>query len=205
MWGPRVVGLMEAVPPPPLQVLLMAHALRRVLYSTWCPADRQFAFVARNPQSPASKLFCHLFVGNQPGEVSGAWGRRTITEGGVGGCAVRQQGLQGTEASEGLVKLARAPSRQALLVTPAPPVALPHRGRHKSRLAASAFPGPGSGCQDMCLEIGWSHCQAFARAVLSAWNSLPLLANSNLPFKASPCICEAHLESSRPLFPSEVL
>ncbi|XP_047728002.1 SH2 domain-containing protein 5 isoform X2 [Prionailurus viverrinus] len=47
----------------------MAHALRRVLYSTWCPADCQFAFVARNPQSPASKLFCHLFVGNQPGEV----------------------------------------------------------------------------------------------------------------------------------------
>ncbi|KAB0400536.1 hypothetical protein E2I00_002760, partial [Balaenoptera physalus] len=50
-------------------VLLMAHALRRILYSTWCPADCQFAFMARNPQSPASKLFCHLFVGSQPGEV----------------------------------------------------------------------------------------------------------------------------------------
>ncbi|XP_077755450.1 SH2 domain-containing protein 5 isoform X5 [Canis aureus] len=47
----------------------MAHALRRILYSTWCPADCQFAFMARNPQSPASKLFCHLFVGSQPGEV----------------------------------------------------------------------------------------------------------------------------------------
>ncbi|XP_045715404.1 SH2 domain-containing protein 5 isoform X2 [Phyllostomus hastatus] len=51
------------------EVLLMAHALRRIFYSTWCPADCQFAFVARNPQSPASKLFCHLFVGSQPGEV----------------------------------------------------------------------------------------------------------------------------------------
>ncbi|XP_077929830.1 SH2 domain-containing protein 5 isoform X4 [Halichoerus grypus] len=50
------------------EVLLMAHALRRILYSTWCPADCQFAFMARNPQSPASKLFCHLFVGCQPGE-----------------------------------------------------------------------------------------------------------------------------------------
>nr|XP_012624183.1 SH2 domain-containing protein 5-like isoform X2 [Microcebus murinus] len=56
------------------EVLLMAHALRRVLYSTWCPADCQFAFIARNPRSPASKLFCHLFVGSQPGEVSGARG-----------------------------------------------------------------------------------------------------------------------------------
>ncbi|XP_060056885.1 SH2 domain-containing protein 5 isoform X2 [Erinaceus europaeus] len=51
------------------EVLLMAHALRRILYSTWCPAQCQFAFMARNPQSPASKLFCHLFVGSQPGEV----------------------------------------------------------------------------------------------------------------------------------------
>ncbi|XP_070366943.1 SH2 domain-containing protein 5 isoform X3 [Equus asinus] len=51
------------------EVLLMAHALRRILYSTWCPADCQFAFMARNPRSPASKLFCHLFVGSQPGEV----------------------------------------------------------------------------------------------------------------------------------------
>ncbi|XP_047422408.1 SH2 domain-containing protein 5 isoform X1 [Sciurus carolinensis] len=51
------------------QVLLMAHALRRILYSTWCPANCQFSFIARNPRSPPSKLFCHLFVGSQPGEV----------------------------------------------------------------------------------------------------------------------------------------
>ncbi|KAM5249104.1 SH2 domain-containing protein 5 isoform 2-T2 [Ctenodactylus gundi] len=51
------------------ETLLMAHALRRILYSTWYPARLQFAFVARNPRSPASKLFCHLFVGSQPGEV----------------------------------------------------------------------------------------------------------------------------------------
>ncbi|XP_042651062.1 SH2 domain-containing protein 5 isoform X3 [Tyto alba] len=50
------------------ETLLMAHALRRILYSTWRHADRQFAFVARNPCSPASTLFCHLFVG-LPGEV----------------------------------------------------------------------------------------------------------------------------------------
>ena len=57
------------------KVLLMAHALKRILYATWCPADCQFAFMARNPRSPASKLFCHLFVGSQPGEVPGAQGR----------------------------------------------------------------------------------------------------------------------------------
>ncbi|NWW86661.1 SH2D5 protein, partial [Rhynochetos jubatus] len=51
-----------------LKALLMAHALRRILYSTWRHGDHQFAFVARNPRSPASTLFCHLFVGT-PGEV----------------------------------------------------------------------------------------------------------------------------------------
>uniref|UniRef100_A0A8C4U5G5 SH2 domain containing 5 n=1 Tax=Falco tinnunculus TaxID=100819 RepID=A0A8C4U5G5_FALTI len=50
------------------ETLLMAHALCRILYSTWHHADRQFAFVARNPCSPARTLFCHLFVG-LPGEV----------------------------------------------------------------------------------------------------------------------------------------
>ncbi|XP_063209975.1 SH2 domain-containing protein 5 isoform X2 [Chroicocephalus ridibundus] len=50
------------------ETLLMAHALRRILYSTWRHADHQFAFVARNPRSPATALFCHLFVG-PPAEV----------------------------------------------------------------------------------------------------------------------------------------
>ncbi|NWZ69295.1 SH2D5 protein, partial [Acrocephalus arundinaceus] len=50
------------------ETLLMAHALRRILYSTWSLSDRQFAFVARNPQSPPSTLFCHIFMG-LPGEV----------------------------------------------------------------------------------------------------------------------------------------
>ncbi|XP_035200373.1 SH2 domain-containing protein 5 [Oxyura jamaicensis] len=50
------------------ETLLMAHALRRILYSTWRHAERQFAFVARNPYSPPSALFCHLFVGPS-GEV----------------------------------------------------------------------------------------------------------------------------------------
>ncbi|NXO21701.1 SH2D5 protein, partial [Cisticola juncidis] len=59
--GPGVLGAPD--PLPVLQTLLMAHALRRILLP-----DRQFAFVARNPQSPPSSLFCHLFVG-LPGEV----------------------------------------------------------------------------------------------------------------------------------------
>ncbi|KAM6296422.1 SH2 domain-containing protein 5 [Aegotheles albertisi] len=50
------------------ETLLMAHALRRILYSTWRHAEHQFAFVARNPRSPPSPLFCHLFAG-PPGEV----------------------------------------------------------------------------------------------------------------------------------------
>lgn len=53
-----------------LQTLLMAHALRRILYSTCLHAERQFAFVARNPHSPPSTLFCHLFV-SPVGEVRG--------------------------------------------------------------------------------------------------------------------------------------
>ncbi|XP_077167734.1 SH2 domain-containing protein 5 isoform X2 [Paroedura picta] len=51
------------------EVLLMAHALKRILYSTWTPADCQFAFVARNPFGPPGKFFCHLFVGSEPSEV----------------------------------------------------------------------------------------------------------------------------------------
>eukprot|EP00076_Gallus_gallus_P006610 XP_001232826.3 SH2 domain-containing protein 5 isoform X2 [Gallus gallus] len=50
------------------ETLLMAHALRRILYSTCLHAERQFAFVARNPHSPPSTLFCHLFV-SPVGEV----------------------------------------------------------------------------------------------------------------------------------------
>ncbi|XP_078498700.1 SH2 domain-containing protein 5 [Lissotriton helveticus] len=51
------------------ETLLMAHALKRILYTTCRPADRQFAFVARNPQSPPQEVFCHLFIGSQPSEV----------------------------------------------------------------------------------------------------------------------------------------
>ncbi|XP_042336195.1 SH2 domain-containing protein 5 isoform X2 [Sceloporus undulatus] len=51
------------------EVLLMAHALKRILYSTCRPADGQFAFVARNPHSSHNQLFCHLFVGSHPSEV----------------------------------------------------------------------------------------------------------------------------------------
>ncbi|XP_060115020.1 SH2 domain-containing protein 5 [Heteronotia binoei] len=51
------------------EVLLMAHALKRILYSTWAPAGCQFAFVARNPFSSPGKLFCHFFVGSEASEV----------------------------------------------------------------------------------------------------------------------------------------
>ncbi|XP_063173640.1 SH2 domain-containing protein 5 isoform X2 [Candoia aspera] len=52
-----------------LKALLMAHALKRIGYSTCRPADCQFAFVARNPRGARASLFCHLFVGGQPAEV----------------------------------------------------------------------------------------------------------------------------------------
>ncbi|XP_067872910.1 SH2 domain-containing protein 5 [Heterodontus francisci] len=48
----------------------MAHALRRILYTTCQPADCQFAFVTRNPYRPPSELFCHLFVTTQPNEAT---------------------------------------------------------------------------------------------------------------------------------------
>ncbi|XP_040182705.1 SH2 domain-containing protein 5 isoform X2 [Rana temporaria] len=51
------------------ETLLMAHALRRIQYTTCRPEDRQFAFVSRNPHRPANQLFCHLFVGGQPSEA----------------------------------------------------------------------------------------------------------------------------------------
>ncbi|XP_043919111.1 SH2 domain-containing protein 5 [Protopterus annectens] len=47
----------------------MAHAIRRIYFTTCRPQNRQFAFVARNPQQPASELYCHLFAGSHPCEV----------------------------------------------------------------------------------------------------------------------------------------
>ncbi|KAI4877676.1 hypothetical protein NFI96_021215, partial [Prochilodus magdalenae] len=41
--------------------LLMAHALRRVSLSIARPSDSQFAFIAHNPGSPDTQLYCHLF------------------------------------------------------------------------------------------------------------------------------------------------
>ncbi|XP_078094679.1 SH2 domain-containing protein 5 [Mustelus asterias] len=52
------------------ETLLMAHALRRILYTTCQPTDCQFAFVTRNPYRPPSELFCHLFVTMQPNEAT---------------------------------------------------------------------------------------------------------------------------------------
>ncbi|KFQ95707.1 SH2 domain-containing protein 5, partial [Nipponia nippon] len=47
-------GCWDPVAHPPTlspQTLLMAHALRRILYSTWRHADRAFAVGAPNPAS----------------------------------------------------------------------------------------------------------------------------------------------------------
>ncbi|KAK2821608.1 hypothetical protein Q7C36_020951 [Tachysurus vachellii] len=41
--------------------LLMAHALRRISLSIARPSDAQFAFLAHNPGSPDTQLYCHLF------------------------------------------------------------------------------------------------------------------------------------------------
>ncbi|XP_069775168.1 SH2 domain-containing protein 5 isoform X2 [Narcine bancroftii] len=51
------------------EMLLMAHALKRILYTTCQPTDCQFAFVTRNPCRPPSELFCHLFLTAQPNEA----------------------------------------------------------------------------------------------------------------------------------------
>ncbi|XP_055515386.1 SH2 domain-containing protein 5 isoform X1 [Leucoraja erinacea] len=52
------------------EILLMAHALKRILYTTCQPLDCQFAFVTRNPCRPPTELFCHLFVTAQPNEAA---------------------------------------------------------------------------------------------------------------------------------------
>ncbi|XP_078281562.1 SH2 domain-containing protein 5 isoform X2 [Rhinoraja longicauda] len=52
------------------EVLLMAHALKRILYTSCQPLNCQFAFVTRNPCRPPTELFCHLFVTAQPNEAT---------------------------------------------------------------------------------------------------------------------------------------
>lgn len=167
------------------QVLLMAHALKRILYATWCPADCQFAFMARNPRSPASKLFCHLFVGSQPGEVPGAQGRvPALGLGGGGRCAVYPRGSQGLRPW--LVQragLSTPTPWPAPLVTLAPSVALPSEEPPNVSQWTQHASGWETGSRP-----GGSHCQAFVLAVLSAFTPLPLLilANSSLPFEVQP-------------------
>ncbi|RXM91093.1 SH2 domain-containing protein 5 [Acipenser ruthenus] len=51
------------------ETLLMAHSMRRILFSTCRPSDSQFAFVAHNPGCSPDELYCHLFVGSQPCEA----------------------------------------------------------------------------------------------------------------------------------------
>ena len=165
------------------QVLLMAHALRRILYSTWCPADCQFAFMARNPQSPASKLFCHLFVGSQPGEVPGAQGRGRST----GGCAVLQCGFQGLRPWTAQPSWPAPPPG----MHPLPPWLLlwpcPLRTPSK-RVSGLSIPrawrwGPGCALRDRRVTLpGLCPCCSLCLQPLPRL----ILANSNLPFEAQP-------------------
>ena len=163
----------------------MAHALKRILYATWCPADCQFAFMARNPRSPASKLFCHLFVGSQPGEVPGAQGRvPALGLGGGGVVCCASAWIPGTEAVAASTNWPEHP--HPLACTP----------RHPGSFVALPSEEPPSVSQWTQHASGWetgsrpggSHCQAFILAVLPASTPLPLLilANSSLPFEVQP-------------------
>lgn len=168
----------------------MAHALKRILYSTWCPADCQFAFVARNPRSPASKLFCHLFVGSQPGEVSGAQAGGPPLRLGLGACCASARFL-GTEALEGLATLAWARSRCAPIATLAPSVALPTEDptkvsqglQHATGTRPCAWRLEGHPARPLLLLVSLPGLPF----PFSSWQIL------TCPSRLSPYVCEAHL------------
>lgn len=182
VWGPQAWLLLprwgshEAEYLLPAQVLLMAHALRRILYSTWCPANCQFSFIARNPRSPASKLFCHLFVGSQPGEVSGA-------QAGAG-TPLRLEWVV-LKGLLGLAELAQAPSREPSnpsTLAPALALATEDPPRQVSGLGISWGPE-----QELSLLLEMGSCgQAFAQAVLLAWKACPSLLTPLPPAHPSP-------------------
>ena len=45
-----------------LQNLIMAHALKRILFCTADTKKSLFAMVARNPQTGADGVYCHVFL-----------------------------------------------------------------------------------------------------------------------------------------------
>ncbi|XP_070560465.1 SH2 domain-containing protein 5-like isoform X2 [Ptychodera flava] len=47
----------------------MAHALKRISYSTCDPFYRQFAFLARNPNGPIGVQYCHVFLTRKESEA----------------------------------------------------------------------------------------------------------------------------------------
>ncbi|PIK51076.1 hypothetical protein BSL78_12025 [Apostichopus japonicus] len=53
----------------PCQVVLMAHALKRISYATCDPDFKQFAFLARNPKGPVGIQYCHVFITSEKYEV----------------------------------------------------------------------------------------------------------------------------------------
>lgn len=171
----------------------MAHALRRILYSTWCPADCQFAFVARNPRSPASKLFCHLFVGSQPGEVSGAQAGGPPLRLGWG-CAVHQRWFQGLRPCSAYLHWLEPPPD----VYPLPHRLLlglcPRRMPQKQVSGLSMPWGPGHMLGD------WRITLPDLCSCCSLRLECPFLLSLKIPAcpaRLSPGVCEAHLDSSR--------
>ena len=54
--------LPSPLPPSFLQNLIMAHALKRILFCTADTKKYLFAMVARNPQTGADGVYCHVFL-----------------------------------------------------------------------------------------------------------------------------------------------
>ncbi|KAJ3666866.1 hypothetical protein Zmor_002294 [Zophobas morio] len=54
-----------------LQIVHMAHALRRISYATCDPEHRLFSFFAREPKGHFNQQYCHSFISRSSEQVSG--------------------------------------------------------------------------------------------------------------------------------------
>lgn len=52
-----------------LQIVHMAHALRRISYATCDPEHSLFSFLAREPRGHFSLQYCHSFITRTPEQV----------------------------------------------------------------------------------------------------------------------------------------
>ena len=62
-----------------LQDVIMAHALKRILYSTAEPKKHLFAIVARNPQEGIDGVYTHVFLTDKKDQVTGSYVLLTLT------------------------------------------------------------------------------------------------------------------------------